>query len=358
MLKINLFTPPKFTRQPLNIRYLNGITGKQWQYASSGRSAIYLILKDLNVKQILIPAYLCSTVLEPLRRLNITPFFYDLDEQDLNPSLESIECLTSKHNIKTILVASMYGTPASLMEIEEYCNKNGIFMIDDAAQGFGAKLGGRYVGGFGDAGFFSFSPGKPTAGHMGGFFWSKEFVEVERSNHCLTHYFRWLDFYFNRYKAYDSRYGFFKVLINLFSRVLLKFTNIYSDNMCKFEDSVLGGILANNRNDSHFFRNRYHEEFVKAFEGSNQFRVVQSLRGVASYHKIVLLFIDKKKAKVFIDYMLKSNIAVLGGYQLLVDDLGDLPNVKRINHRVVELPIEDNKEKMTYLFNKVKEFNG
>ncbi len=46
--------------------------------------------------------------------------------------------------------------------------------------------------------------------------------------------------------------------------------------------------------------------------------------------------------------MLKSNIAVLDGF----------PNVKRINHRVVELSIEDNKGKMTYLFNKVKEFNG
>ena len=231
-------------------------------------------------------------------------------------------------------------------------------MIDDAAQSFGAKLDDRYVGTFGDAGFFSFSPGKPTAGHMGSFFWSKEFIEVKRSNHCLVHYFRWLDFYLNRYNAYDSRYGLFKRLINLTSRVLLKFTDIYSDNMCKFEDGVLGGILANNLNDSYYFRNKYHKEFVNIFEDSNQFQVVESLRGIVSYHKIVLLFTGKKKAKIFIDYMFKSNIAVLGGYQLLVDDLGDFPNVKRMKDRVVELPIEDNKEKMTYLFNKVKEFNG
>jgi len=169
-MKINIFTPPRFTKQPLDIEYLNNTTNKQWHYTSNGRASIYQILKPLNITQILVPVYICETVLVPLKKLNIKPIFYDLDIDDLNPSLESIEKLSKKYDVKAVLVASIYGNPANLVEIEKYCFKNNIFLIDDAAQSFGAKLDGRLVGTFGDAGFFSFSPGKPTAGHMGSFF--------------------------------------------------------------------------------------------------------------------------------------------------------------------------------------------
>ena len=54
--------------------------------------------------------------------------------------------------------------------------------------------------------------------------------------------------------------------------------------------------------------------------------------------------------------MQKNNIMVLNGYELLSDDLSDLPNAKYIDKKVVELPIEDDKIKMAYLFEKVEEF--
>jgi len=97
----------------------------------------------------------------------------------------------------------MYGNPANLIEIEKFCKKKRIKLIDNAAQSFGAKLDGRFVGPFGAAGFISFSPGKPAAGHMGSFFWSSnEKYNFIRTSNVLFHYISYLDFYFNRLNIY------------------------------------------------------------------------------------------------------------------------------------------------------------
>ena len=355
-MKINIFTPPKFTKQQLDINYLNNLTNKTWHYSVNGRASIYHILKDLKVNKVLIPVYICSTVLEPLKKLNIKPIFYDLDVEDLNPSLDSIKNLSTTYDVKVILVASMYGNPANLIEIEKYCNKNHIFMIDDAAQSFGAKLDNRYIGTFGNAGFFSFSPGKPTAGHMGSFFWSSKKVEIVRTNHCIVHYFRWLDFYFNRYKIYDNSFKFFKKIVNLVSRIQMKFIDIINDDICEFEKEILGGILELNLNNNFSFRERYYKEFLNKFRDNNYFKVVDNLYGKSNRHKLILIFMDSKIAEYFISYMRQYSIYTSNGYNLLSIDLDKLPNAKKINKRVVEIPIEDNKEKMDYLFEKVKEF--
>ena len=353
-MKINIFTPPKFEKLPLNIEYLDKLTNKIWQYSVNGRSSIYHILKDLQYKKILIPVYICSTVLEPLKKLNIKPIFYDLDLEDLNPSLESIKKLSKKYNVKAVLVASMYGNPANLVEIEKYCEENDIFMIDDAAQSFGAKLDGRFVGTFGDAGFFSFSPGKPTAGHMGSFFWSAKKVNIKRTKHCLLHYLKWLDFYFNRLNIY--RFGNKFRLLTYFNIVLLKIFDSTNDKICVFEKSILGGILSSNLNNKFNFRLNYINKFIDEFSQSENFKVIKHIRGIPNNHKIVVLFYNKNKAKKFIKFMLSSNIYVSNGYTLLTSDLKELPNCKMIDKCVVELPVESNEDRMKYLFKKVREF--
>jgi len=353
-MKINIFTPPKFKKQPLDVEYLNKRTNKIWQYSTNGRSSIYHILKDLKIDKILIPAYICSSVLEPLKKLNIKPIFYDLDIEDLNPSLDSIKKLSIKYDIKVVLVASMYGNPANLVKLEQYCKDNNIFLIDDAAQSFGAKLDDRYIGTFGDAGFFSFSPGKPTAGHMGSFFWSSKTVNIKRTTHCIFHYFKWLDFYFNRLNIY--RFGNKFRLLTYINIILLKVFNLTNDKICDFEKNILGGILNCNLNNKFDFRQKYINEFINIFSKSKNFRVIKHRRGIPNNHKIVVLFYNQNRANEFIKFMLNSNIYASNGYILLTSDLKELPNCKVIDKCVVELPIESDEDRMKYLFKKVREF--
>ncbi|AII13934.1 aminotransferase, DegT/DnrJ/EryC1/StrS family [Campylobacter iguaniorum] len=357
-MKISIFTPPKFSKKALDIEYLNKFTDKNWIYSSNGRASIYHILKSIDVDKILIPIYICETVLLPIKKLGVSAFFYDIDMEDLNPSLESIKKLSELYGVKVVLVSSMYGNPANLIEIEKYCKENDIYMIDDGAQSFGAKLDDRFVGTFGDAGFFSFSPGKPTAGHMGSFFWSKNSIDIARTHHFCTHYFRWLDFYINRYSIYKKYNSILRKFVNIISRALYKFVNINNDAICGFEKNILGGILFSILNNKFEFRNKYSKDFMEAFKISKTFRIIKSIRGVANNHKLVMIFFESNKADIFIKFMLENNIYSSNGYKMVSDNLQDLPNAKIINKCVVELPIEDDKEKMKFIFDKVLEFEN
>ncbi|MCK4440519.1 MAG: DegT/DnrJ/EryC1/StrS aminotransferase family protein, partial [Sulfurovaceae bacterium] len=172
---IEKFVPPKIIKNKHGIDYLKNIHNN-FQYASRGRWALYhcLLANKVNKGYILLPAFACKTILEPIKLLNLIPIFYDIDLEDLNPSIESINKLILKNEIKAAVIVSMYGNPANLREIEKLLKQNNILMIDDAAQAFGATLENRFIGTFGDSGFFSFSPGKTTVAHMGAFFWTKE----------------------------------------------------------------------------------------------------------------------------------------------------------------------------------------
>jgi dTDP-4-amino-4,6-dideoxygalactose transaminase len=357
-MQIKIFTPPKFNKNNLDINNLNNITNKKWQYSANGRSSIYHILKDLNIKKILIPIYICQTVLEPLKKLKMEPIFYDIDIKDLNFSLESIKVLSKKYNIKVILIASMYGNPADLVEIEKYCKENNIYLIDDAAQSFGAMLDNRYIGTFGNAGFFSFSPGKPTAGHMGSFFWADRNININRSKHCFTHYLRYLNFNVNRYNIYKTTNIFYKNILIYLNLILTKFIDIKDDDICNFEKEIIGGILNSNLYNKFNFRQNYFYKFTDLFNDNKFFNVLKNIRGQSNNHKFILIFYTQECAKSFLNYMNENNIYVSNGYSLLTNKLDSLQNAKSIDKMVVEIPIEDDEDKMSYLFKKVEEFNG
>jgi len=84
-----------------------------------------------------------------------------------------IEPLAATHNInptrvetaitprtKAILAVHLYGQPAQMDALARIARAHGMRLIEDAAQGHGARQHGRRVGSLGDAAGFSFYPGK------------------------------------------------------------------------------------------------------------------------------------------------------------------------------------------------------
>ncbi len=354
MYEVEIFKPPSFQKAPLNLMQLKKRTGKEWQYASSGKSALYHILKAQKIHTILLPVYICQSVLEPIRKLNIKPLYYDIDPQDLNASVESIQYWVHKEKIEALLVASMYGNPADMTAIESLCKAKGIFLIDDAAQSFGAELDAKMIGTFGDAGFFSFAPGKPTAGHMGGFFWSSTPVFIQREKNCLFHYLKYKDFELNRLKIYDKkRIGIF---YNVAVRIYNRFIDTCFDDICNFEVEILGGILDSLFKGDFDFRKSYSEKFYRSFSNNSLFRVLTSLRGNSSAHKIVLIFNKDQDLIAFEKHLKENAIFSMCGYKMLKDDPETLPNAKELSGKIIELSIENDPEKMAYLFEKVEIF--
>lgn len=354
--RIDLFTPPQFEKHPLNINKLNEDSNKKWQYASSGKASIVHILKSFNLpNKILLPVYICQSVLTPLKKLKIEPIFYDVDADDLNGALESIDGLARKYRVNNVLVASMYGNPANLVAIETYCAQKDMKLIDDAAQSYGATLAERYVGTFGNAGFFSFSPGKATAGHMGAFFWTEDQYHFKHTKHCFIHYLVWLDFYFNRYRCYSSNVLFYKNVVNIVKRISLRYVDLYYDKMCKYEELTLGGILDGLLTYMKEFRSKCLKEFCKEFSKDTHFRILNAKRGTPNNHKIVLICENGQLAQKLLLFCKERNVAITNGYKLLAKNMLEVPNAIAIEGRVVELPIVDNDKRMEYLLSTMKD---
>ena len=137
---------------------------------SSGRTALYTILKAYGLEEgdeVVLPAYMCSSVSDLLfeMKLNINfvdvdPHTYTIDPHDLNEKI----C----KNTKAVVAAHMFGIPCDMNSIMEIARDNGSRVIEDSAQSMGAKYNNKKVGTIGDSGFFSFGRGKPLTSMGGG----------------------------------------------------------------------------------------------------------------------------------------------------------------------------------------------
>lgn len=176
--EIKLFVPFQFEKRPIYENVITRIFGHEAIYVSKGRYAITHILNSYGIKdgKIAISAYMCPSVKETLTQKGYCVVYYDINPIDMNADVESVSKVIDIEKPKAVVIASMYGNPADLVRLEKLCCDKHIIMIDDAAQSFGAKLDDRFVGSFGDGGFFSFSPGKPTAAHRGGTFGLKKVI--------------------------------------------------------------------------------------------------------------------------------------------------------------------------------------
>lgn len=350
---IDIFKPISYLKKDIDISNLNRITAKKWNYAANGKSALYHCLKSLNVRgPVLIPVYACDSILVSIKELALEVYYYDVDIENLNPNVKDVEFKITTLNISCIVAVSLYGNAAKLDVLEEICKRNNVLIIDDAAQSFGATLNGKYVGTFGDAGFFSFSPGKATSAHMGAFFWTQnQDYEINRTKHILFHYISYLDFYYNRLNIYRyKKWKVFRILAFL-KCILSKYCNIINDDMCNFEKKILGGVLE--ANEFQVFRRDLISLFIKTHGSNKDFRTITNGSLESNNHKLVLIFNDRSVCSFYYTELFKNGIYCTKGYNLLSNSI-DVINAKNLKERILELPIEDNRLKFELIINSIE----
>jgi dTDP-4-amino-4,6-dideoxygalactose transaminase len=128
---------------------------------ANGTDALVLVLDALGVgpgDEVICPSFTFYATAESIARRGATPVFADIDPGTLNLDPADVAQRVTPRT-KAILAVHLYGRPAPLDELPE-----GIPILEDAAQAFGASLAGRRVGALGRAGTFSFYPTKNLFG--------------------------------------------------------------------------------------------------------------------------------------------------------------------------------------------------
>ena len=353
-MKIEYFVPEKIKNNFKKNRLSYSIKNEYFTF--SGKASLYYILKNFNVNKIMLPAYICNSVLKPIDDLNLEKVFYDINIYDLNPSYESIVEIYNKYKADCVLVPSLYGFSSDMEKIETFCKNNKIILIDDAAQSAGVKVNGKYVGNYGNAGFISFSPGKNTASAYGSIMYTESKINISYKKKNLLKIIKKIQFSYcrlNNYKKYS---------INIIRKKINKLAKKVNKNM-KYNIDISKKDKKNLLNNLSYTisylnpqRKAYFLDFYNTFSTTGNFHIIYN--NICEYYpsKIVLIFKDKQKASDFMVFMKNKKIKTRNGYKLVSSDLSNLPNTDIINECVVELPIECNKAKMKYLNETVKEY--
>lgn len=128
----------------------------------SGLDALGLVVEACGVSEgdeVIVPAHTFVATWLAARRVGAIPVPVDVDPRDytLDPGL--LEAAIPSRT-RMVIPVHLYGRPASMDEIGEVAARNGLFLLEDAAQAHGARYRGRRAGSLGGAAAWSFYPGK------------------------------------------------------------------------------------------------------------------------------------------------------------------------------------------------------
>ena len=137
---------------------------------ANGTDALSLVLMAWGIgpgDAVLVPDFTFFASGEAVAFAGATPLFVDVDAHTFNLAPDKLEekilqvKAQRKYRLRAVVAVDLFGLPADYPRIEAICQKHGLLLLEDGAQGFGGTVNGRRVGSFGDAATTSFFPAKP-----------------------------------------------------------------------------------------------------------------------------------------------------------------------------------------------------
>lgn len=151
-------------------KFSNLYNGKNATAVSNGSVALEVALNLFDFSEgdeVILPSFTIISCLSAVIRSGATPIFCDVDINTWNMTVEDVEKVYSE-NTKAVLVVHTYGLPADILNIKEFCDKNKLLLIEDAAEAHGLNVNNKLCGTFGDASTFSFYANKHITTGEGG----------------------------------------------------------------------------------------------------------------------------------------------------------------------------------------------
>ena len=143
---------------------------------SSGTDALVLALMGLEIQPgqgVIVPSFTFAASAEVMPTMGAIPIFaeveagsFNLDPATLGDALAAGRAAGIE--VVGVIGVGLFGQPANYDAIRSFATANGLWLIDDAAQSFGASLRGRPVGQLADVTCTSFFPAKPLGAYGDG----------------------------------------------------------------------------------------------------------------------------------------------------------------------------------------------
>ena len=136
---------------------------------ANGTDALQLALMALGLKAgdaVFVPSFTFAATAEIVPLVNATPVFVDVLPDTFNMDPESLKRAIAAAKAAglrpaCVIPVDLFGLPADYDVLIAIAHENGMSVVDDSAQGYGASYHGRITGSLGDITTTSFFPAKP-----------------------------------------------------------------------------------------------------------------------------------------------------------------------------------------------------
>jgi perosamine synthetase len=150
---------------------------------SNGTVALHLALKALEIgagDEVIIPDLTFAATANAVIHAGATPVFCDVDPETWVMTPDNVEALIGDRT-RAIMPVHLYGQPCDMPAIMDLARRNGLLVIEDAAEALGSRWRDRLVGTFGDAATFSFFGNKTITTGEGGMVLLRNEAAYERA---------------------------------------------------------------------------------------------------------------------------------------------------------------------------------
>jgi len=133
---------------------------------NSGTDALHLALAALGVgpgDEVITTPFTFAATVEAIEYVGATPVLVDIEADSYNLNPECVREAITEHS-RALIPVHLFGLPADMDTLGRLAGEHGLVVVEDVAQGLGARLGDRMAGSLGDAGALSFYPTKTLGG--------------------------------------------------------------------------------------------------------------------------------------------------------------------------------------------------
>jgi dTDP-4-amino-4,6-dideoxygalactose transaminase len=134
----------------------------------------------------IVPAFTWIATANVVEHLGGTVVFCDIDPVTFNLDIADLERKITART-KAILPVHLFGLAADMTAVSQLADKHDLWVVEDAACGFGSRYHGKHVGTLGDTGCFSFHPRKAITTGEGGMITTNDDGLAERLRRLRDH---------------------------------------------------------------------------------------------------------------------------------------------------------------------------